>query len=151
MNLQELVICAGIVCIAVIGRPGTCPGLHLPVEGGISHPHLPGGGWLHAINYYITDYTSGEFLDIEPETIGKAIGKQDIAGRMIFSGDIVKFFNNASQPDDYITCVIEWEAEKFRWCIYAIEEKKRFFISPTGKYEVIGNVVDNPNLIKITV
>lgn len=108
-------------------------------------------GEITDVSHYIKPSICADSWTIRPDTLGKAIGKLDINGKLIFSGDIVKFYNNASQPDDYITCVIEWETEKFRWCIYAIEENKRFSISPTGKYEVIGNVVDNPDLIEITV
>lgn len=106
-------------------------------------------GEITDVSHYIKPNAGGDAWTVRPETLGKAIGKLDVSGKMIFSGDVVKFYNNSSEPEDFITCVIEWEAERFRWCIYDIEQEKRFFISPTGKYEVIGNVVESPDLMNI--
>lgn len=94
-----------------------------------------------ALNYdELDDYQpSFSTYDVVSETVGQYTGLTDKNGKKIFEGDIVKYRNNLPCKIDYIDSqfVMMW---------------KNFYRNFERVYddeiEVIGNIYDNPELLK---
>ena len=86
-------------------------------------------------------HTDWEEANVIPETVGQYTGLTDENGVKIFEGDIL----HAAQGD----FVVRWSESI---CSFVAGEKERMrpcMNSGTVKcYEVIGNIYDNPELIK---
>ena len=116
------------------------------------------GEWVYG-NYYIAeklDKSGVEYFIIEieaegsqyyviPETVGQYTGLEDKNGKKIFEGDILKF-TDADGRDVYLNVVFENGA-------FLIEEDGVINSDLMPSYdclgvEVIGNIYDNPELLK---
>ena len=105
-------------------------------------------GYLSDENYINSPELEGEFL-IDPETICECTGVPDKNKTLIFEGDIV---SRKLLGDSYITGVVVWFDIGF--CGFHLKCGNRFY--PMGRGgdngivddEVIGNIFDNPELIK---
>ncbi len=75
---------------------------------------------------------------VDPETVGQYTGINDMNGKMIFDGDILKF-------GEYIWTV-EWKADRLGYGY--VEKADRMLEFDGGNCEIIGNIHDNPELIK---
>jgi len=104
---------------------------------------------------YIIDGTmlSDHIHVVDPESVGQCIGYKDLNGKDIFEGDIVKT-KQAVYED---ISVIIWDdlGYKLRPTIELPQSSFRKFrhgdTSPIAnyfKFEIIGNVYDNPELIE---
>lgn len=87
-------------------------------------------------------------FEVIPETVGQYTGKTDKNGKNIFEGDIVYC---KSRLDNAIMVVI-FECGQFRM---VLSENYRSYQTNSGFYdincfdkEVIGNIYDNPELLK---
>ena len=101
--------------------------------------------WSDNAHYIIYDGTDYEII---PETVGQYTGKTDKNGKNIFEGDIVYC---KSRLDNAIMVVI-FECGQFRM---VLSENYRSYQTNSGFYdincfdkEVIGNIHDNPELLK---
>ena len=101
--------------------------------------------WSDNAHYIIYDGTDYEVI---PETVGQYTGKTDKNGKNIFEGDIVYC---KSRLDNAIMVVI-FECGQFRM---VLSENYRSYQTNSGFYdincfdkEVIGNIHDNPELLK---
>ena len=79
--------------------------------------------------------------DVIPETVGQYTGLTDKNGKKIFEGDVVKLF----LVDDTEIGVIKFSDIKCRFMYYDGEGYYSF--DNTCKFEVIGNIHDNPELL----
>lgn len=103
--------------------------------------------------------TRATMFEVIPETVGEFTGINDKNGNIIFEGDIVKIIESGYGDDVHYGKVV------FRDGCFVVEyksyivietrfvEKKTFQdgnanITVTYEYEVIGNVCDNPELLK---
>lgn len=77
---------------------------------------------------------------VDPNTVGQFIGTKDKYGRDIYEGDIVKGF----WGDDI--GVIKYDESNARFVIEC--KKYRMDIASYKWLEVIGNIYDNPDLLK---
>ena len=91
------------------------------------------------------------FVEVIPETVGQYTGLTDKNGKKIFEGDIVsRYVNrldkrvNASVKNN--TTVASWICEFF---LYK-DKKEVFLANRVGKNDcyIIGNIYDNPELLK---
>lgn len=90
----------------------------------------------------------GGFVGVVPETVGRYIGKLDKNGKQIFDKDIVKHYNWAEFPEHFVIHVVEWDAKRFRWSMRDPWTGECYTVGDQCTYEVIGNTIDNPELLK---
>lgn len=90
--------------------------------------------------YYNIEYLSGW---IDRDTICMSTGLSDIHRKKIFEGDIVRHYCGApDDPEHYVTDTIVWND---KYCGF---ERTDYRIHADCKYEVIGNIFDNPEETK---
>jgi len=70
-------------------------------------------------------------------------GLKDKNGNEIYEGDIVFYEGIQSLNEEDITSPIEWG----KWC-YVISNHKAFDIISARSFELIGNIYENPELLK---
>lgn len=101
------------------------------------------GGYIktHRTNKFLIGGTSG-FCQIKPETLGQYTGLKDKNGTKIFEGDIVNMLNITDYPMQ-----IKWNKKWARFIFYNLVDKTEMNLF-TEQCEVIGNIYDNPELIK---
>ena len=123
------------------------------VEGGYKHEKV--GDYLTAV-FIIQALTSGVWENhrVAPSTIGQFTGLCDKNGKKIFEGDIVNILGNQESADwknvnynaliaflDGGFCAIDGTIEDHGFRRYALARMD-------FDLEVIGNVVDNPELLE---
>jgi len=83
---------------------------------------------------------------VDPSTVGQYTGLTDKAGKRIFEGDIIRGPGSRMQTDLF---VIRWSGPG---CGFTAGEGKRMWPNlnqaTVAGYEVVGNVYDNPELLK---
>lgn len=95
-----------------------------------------------------------QVVDVLPETVGEYTGLTDKNGKKIFEGDILQDKFGQIKIVDYSD---EWGA--FRTCfVRALNDEGKIVATVGGasfvgtiwrKYEVIGNIHDNPELLEV--
>lgn len=123
------------------------------------------GEWVYgayvAKNWYPVDSEKEEFdgvvveeaniIDYEndclwehviPETVGQCIGKNDINGKKVFDGDIVKLYLEDGTELGYIA----FDEKSYRYVFVGIDGHP-YGIDNTVKLEVIGTVYEHPELL----
>ena len=126
---------------------------------------LDSGEWMYGFYQphkngnviFIGDY--GGLTDIPklhkvlPESVGQWTGLVDRNGKEIYEGDVIRFTRNTGpiyKPTiSSDVCVVRWieERSSFRLC-YKTQQQK-FHSSCFAKYEIIGNIHDNPELMEV--
>lgn len=130
---------------------------------------LDNGEWVEGyfvnlwmINYQkhqpiITDNNAVSY-DVDPSTISQYTGLKDKNGKRIFDGDILHIAKIADAlggyyrpPLDYhVNVVVKWDLCAWMW--ETLCEDKRYISFPNAwshyECEIIGNVHDNPELLK---
>ncbi len=79
--------------------------------------------------------------DVYPETVGQYTGLTDKNGKKIFEGDICKHRSNYS--GDFVITTVTYTDGQF----LAIVDKDSGF-NLSDKLEIVGNIYDNPELLK---
>lgn len=94
-------------------------------------------------DYIIPDYASALYTaEIDPETVGQYTGLTDVNGNKIFEGDIVW----DSDDEDYGK--VEWDNDTARFIITCSTFTVDFDNVYGYELEIVGNVYDNPELLK---
>ena len=104
--------------------------------------HLDGSwvvGFLSGERYIAND--SGEYL-IDPSTICRCTGSEDKNGELIYENDIMKNKHNSYR--------VVWDNEEGSWML-ELNSVSLYGLSEVNskKYEVIGNIFDNPELLEV--
>lgn len=122
---------------------------------------LDNGAWIEG--YYLgpcktlntTDICpsdTGYSVEVNPETVGEYVGRDDKDGKHIFEGDIVKIICSfASQPHYGFQVVFQngsWELVNPMLKHY--RHRLEYDRDSAFKYRVIGNIHDNPELLRST-
>lgn len=88
--------------------------------------------------------------EIDPETLCQYTGQKDKNGKCIYDGDIVSFIDMYSTESGYSehNCIGEvgWSDEEC--CFYVTNRLSSESWEVLGECEVIGNIFDNPELLK---
>lgn len=94
------------------------------------------------------DYKS--FFTVNSTTVGQYTGLTDKNGKKIFEGDIVKHYNNSD--DGFDIGALYWDETFSQWKRTSIgnfhHSSFTYVMSHSCEYEVIGNIHDNPELLK---
>lgn len=117
------------------------------VEGFMYSQHFP---LEFRDDFYIRCYDT-DYLVI-PETVGQYTGLTDKNGKRIFEGDIVRYGTNTDRADNKEIYEVVFETRGgsgyFGIRISEIETWQFCFEVPAKLMEVIGNIHDNPEILK---
>jgi uncharacterized phage protein (TIGR01671 family) len=98
---------------------------------------------------YAFDNIRSYVYEVIPETIGQYIGLTDKNGKKIFEGDFIKHFNKFDKPDEYEIYQVKFNERTCSFEGRLHEKWSAQLCNYLGKhYEVIGNIHDNPELLK---
>lgn len=95
--------------------------------------------------------TGAENTTVIPETIGQYTGLIDKNGKKIFEGDIIKHHRTLFGADNTDIGTILWDeniCKFYRTSKFDTIEKVEIWKDTAIYYEVIGNIHDNPELLK---
>lgn len=99
--------------------------------------------WIDNLdNNRVKTYQTSADFQIEEKTLGQYTGLKDKNGTKIFEGDIVNMLNITDYPMQ-----IKWNKKWARFIFYNLVDKTEMNLF-TEQCEVIGNIYDNPELIK---
>ena len=103
-------------------------------------------GWLVIQSdntaYISEHYKRGEWVEVDPKTVGQYTGMSDKNGKGIFEGDIIKSARGYN-------AVAEW-VDDGRFLGFTIErERKIMYIGQESAVEIIGNVYENADLLGV--
>ena len=107
------------------------------VEGSLSTEYLKECGCV------MISPTADTCYKVDPETVGQYIGLPDKNGKKIFEGNIVAEFGEYAYE-------VKWDvntANFYLWYV-AAESYTDFYEVPADRLEIIGNIHDNPELLK---
>ena len=110
--------------------PKSCDGLFDPM---IDRPSI----------IKLDEPNDGFWFDVDPDTVGQYAGRPDKNGRKLFEHDIVRF--------DGGTFVVEFSASRIGFYFCGIHGRgcvPGFAMAHWEHIEVIGNIHDNPELLK---
>lgn len=100
----------------------------------------------HGIDFddAIKQHHTREVWDIKQETVGQFTGLTDVNGKKVFEGDIVSINKLLG------VYVVKYDCEQCRFSMYkdGIYEQAGFNKDTIKNYEVIGNIYENPELLK---
>lgn len=88
-----------------------------------------------------SDIFKYEYIEVHPDTIGQFTGLTDKNGKEIFDGDI--FTDSLGNK-----AIVEWDERNARYLGFSIENRAIMYIGREPKVTVIGNIHDNPELLK---
>ena len=95
----------------------------------------------------------GYWFDVDPATVGQYTGLKDKNGKRIFEGDILRHCNDNPDSEIEEKGVAFWDEKYCGWRRTSNGEFHHgvvdtYRLSPDCVYEVIGNIHDNPELLK---
>lgn len=82
-----------------------------------------------------------DIVPVDPSTVGQFTGLKDKDGKEIYEGDIAK------DPDG-VMYAVRWQRFSAAWEFYNSEASMLFVMRCPDMFEVIGNIYDNPDLLK---
>lgn len=117
---------------------------------------IDNGEWVYG-NYAFTDVNGKKYFifqnkplehEVIPETVGQYTGLTDKNGMKVFEGDICwcRMMYDDGNIYDVGVYVVEWYKENAMFTLASPNKELEFGF--LADYEVIGNIHDNPELLK---
>lgn len=95
-------------------------------------------------NYQFGDFSEAVMHEVDPETVGQYTGFVDKKGKKIFEGDILSIYNSKA-----FLFAVEWNNQYVLKCTTnGVSDNILNVIESPEDVEVVGNIYDNPELIK---
>lgn len=95
-------------------------------------------------NYQFGDFSEAVMHEVDPETVGQYTGFVDKNSKKIFEGDIVSIYNSKA-----FLFAVEWNNQYVLKCTTnGVSDNILNVIESSEDVEVVGNIYDNPELIK---
>lgn len=99
--------------------------------------------------FICTDFENCKGHYISSNQLVPCTGKKDKNNNLIFEGDIVRFYFD----NDEIIAVVEWDDDECRFYLNTTDFFKDKYVTDyeivnQEEYEVIGNIYENPDLLK---
>jgi uncharacterized phage protein (TIGR01671 family) len=95
-------------------------------------------------NYQFGDFSEAVMHEVDPETVGQYTGFVDKKGKKIFEGDILSIYNSKA-----FLFTVEWNNQYVLKCTTnGVSDNILNVIESPEDVEVVGNIYDNPELIK---
>ena len=92
--------------------------------------------------------TSNIFILVDPNTLCRYTGLNDKNGNKIWENDVVKHYNSKYEPNAFVMGTICWSQNTSTFLRTSRHSHLHWHISSDCRYEVIGNIFDNPELLK---
>lgn len=83
----------------------------------------------------------------DKESVGQYTGRHDKNGKEIYEKDIVRFGGFIGKPD-FDLGVVEWFDRLCAFVVHPIDKPNLYVLCKDYSYTIVGNVYDNPELIK---
>lgn len=116
----------------------------------ITPTYEPEGTWVYGFYNEIDDMSvierKQDFCQVEKDSVGQYTGLMDRNGKRVFEGDIVKY----TFDDGYFEILLViWNESSCRFEFVEKRTKEHIDIYVDKNSEVIGNVTDNVELLKV--
>lgn len=104
--------------------------------------------------YFITnmgkDHISyiGFHQEVDPETICQCTGLKDKSGKLIWENDIMEAHLDDQFPEDVTRARVVWEKNGWTTREPRVADREYLDDFDTENFEVIGNYIDNPELLE---
>ena len=123
------------------------------VEGYFAKTILSNGELIYEIRDIEEEHRLACYTEVLPETVGQWTGMKDENGKRIFEGDIIGSMDGHDgylSREGYIVGAVNWDDETLSWQVTNRIEAESYEIlaSDNETLEVIGNIHDNPELLK---
>lgn len=93
----------------------------------------------------ILSFESGTFYKVDPRSVSRCVGIEDRFEIPIFGGDIVKHYNDSTNPRAFKLGIIVEDTDHCRWKLLRVGGDQ-YDVSASCVYEVIGNITDYPSI-----
>lgn len=100
-------------------------------------------------DHVIKDTIKGVAYFIDPATLCQCTGLKDKNKKLIWENDIIRHYNDQSKQEQYDAGIIFWDEEYARYKRSSEYDNKNYIVDRKCKYEVIGSIFDNPELLEV--
>ena len=112
------------------------------------HQHIETGEQIEIIGIYPSEYKDFS-KRIDPSTICQCTGLKDKNGKLIFENDILSGHIDVEFPEDETRKRVVWHENG--WCTNepGCDDYEELDDFDSENFEVIGNMIDNPELLEV--